>query len=43
MSLLVQMNNLTDTEFVRYRQVESNVIEQSKYGRTVLVGLNYKL
>jgi iron complex outermembrane receptor protein len=42
-SLLVQMNNLTDAEFVRYRRVESDVIEQNRYGRTVLVGVNYKL
>jgi iron complex outermembrane receptor protein len=42
-SLLLQMNNLTDTEFVRYRKLETNVIEQTKYGRTVLLGLNYKM
>jgi len=42
-SLLVQVNNLTDAEFVRYRKVETNIIEQTKYGRTVLVGLNYKM
>lgn len=41
-SLLVQANNLTNAEFVRYRKVESNTIEQTKYGRTLLVGLNYK-
>ncbi|MFP5392597.1 MAG: hypothetical protein ACLGI6_13805, partial [Gammaproteobacteria bacterium] len=41
-SLLVQMNNLTNAEVVRYRKVESNIIEHSKYGRTVLAGVNYK-
>lgn len=42
-SLLLQMNNLTNAEFVRYRKVESNIIEQTKYGRTILLGLNYRM
>jgi iron complex outermembrane receptor protein len=41
-SLLVQANNLTNAEFVRYRKVETNTIEQTKYGRTLLIGVNYK-
>jgi iron complex outermembrane receptor protein len=42
-SLLVQMNNLTNARFVRYRKTQDNVIEDTKYGRTVLFGVNYKM
>jgi iron complex outermembrane receptor protein len=42
-SLLVQMNNLTNAKFVRYRKTEDNIIEETKYGRTVLFGVNYKM
>ena len=42
-SLLLQMNNLTNAEFVRYRKVETNIVEQTRYGRTVLLGLNYRM
>lgn len=42
-SLLLQMNNLTDTEFVRYRKVETNIVEQTRYGRTLLLGVNYRM
>jgi iron complex outermembrane receptor protein len=42
-SLLAQMNNLTNSKFVRYRKAEDNIIEETKYGRTVLFGVNYKM
>ncbi|MES2150620.1 MAG: TonB-dependent receptor [Pseudomonadota bacterium] len=42
-SLLLQVNNLTDAKYVRYNRVETNVVEEAKYGKTVLLGLNYKL
>jgi iron complex outermembrane receptor protein len=42
-SLLVQMNNLTNAKFVRYRKTQDNIIEETQYGRTVLFGVNYKM
>jgi iron complex outermembrane receptor protein len=43
LSFLAQMNNLNNAEFIRYRKTRDNVIENTKYGRTVLFGLNYKI
>jgi iron complex outermembrane receptor protein len=43
LSFLLEMNNVNDAHFIRYRKVKSNVIEDTRYGRTVLFGLNYKL
>ena len=43
LSVLLQINNLTDTPFVRYKDVPSNEIERVKYGKTYLFGLNYKM
>lgn len=43
LSVLFQANNVTDTPYVRYRDVPSNEIERKKFGRTYLFGLNYKL
>jgi iron complex outermembrane recepter protein len=43
LSLLFQVNNLNNAEFVRYRDTPSNEIERVKYGRTYLLGLNYRL
>ena len=43
LSFLVQMNNLNNAEFIRYRKTRDNVIENTKYGRTMLFGLNYKM
>ena len=42
LSILLQGNNLTNAEFVRYKDVPTNIIERSQYGRTYLLGLNYK-
>jgi iron complex outermembrane receptor protein len=41
-SLLVEMNNVNNQEYKEYRKVRSNVIVDTKYGRTLLYGLNYK-
>lgn len=43
LSFLLQLNNLTDAPFVRYRKTPDNVIESVKYGKTMLFGLSYKL
>ena len=43
LSFLLEMNNVNDAHFKRYRKTKDNVIEDTRYGRTVLFGLNYKL
>lgn len=43
LSLLLEMNNLNDAHYIRYRKTKDNVIEDTRFGRTVLFGLNYKL
>ena len=43
LSVLFQANNLGNAEFKRYKEVPSNVIETVKYGKTYLMGINYKL
>jgi iron complex outermembrane recepter protein len=43
LSLLVQMNNVKSAHFTRYRKTRDNVIEDRPLGRTVLIGLNYKM
>jgi iron complex outermembrane receptor protein len=43
LSLLVQMNNVKSAHFTRYRKTKDNVIEDRPLGRTVLIGLNYKM
>jgi iron complex outermembrane receptor protein len=43
LSLLLEMNNVNDAHYIRYRKVKSNVIEDTRFGRTVLFGLNYKM
>lgn len=42
LSFLFQANNLGNAEFVRYKDVPSNVIEKTTYGKTYLFGMNYK-
>jgi iron complex outermembrane recepter protein len=42
LSFLFQANNLTNAEFKRYRDTPNNVIERVKYGKTYLMGLNYR-
>lgn len=46
LSLLLQVNNLGNTPFIRYKQHpdgSKEEIENTKYGKTILFGLNYKL
>lgn len=43
LSLLLQANNLTNTPYIEYRDVPSNISKQVTYGKTYLFGLNYKL
>ena len=42
LSLLAQVNNLTDAEYLRYRDKETDIVEQKKYGQNFLFGMNYK-
>ncbi len=42
LTILAQGNNMTNAEFVRYKDVPTNILERSKYGKTYLFGLNYK-
>jgi TonB-dependent receptor len=43
LSLLFQVNNLTDAPYVAYAVNESRVIDYQTYGRQFLFGINYKL
>jgi hypothetical protein len=43
LSVLFQVNNLTDTAFRSYAGTEDRPRGYSKYGRQMLLGLNYKL
>jgi len=43
LSLLVQMTNVNDAPYMRYRKTKDNVIEDKRFGRNVMVGLNYKM
>lgn len=42
LSILGQVNNLTDEEFSTYSNTEDRVIDYQAYGRTYSIGLNYK-
>jgi iron complex outermembrane receptor protein len=42
LSILAQGNNMTNAEYIRYKDVPSNFVEHSKYGKTYALGLNYK-
>jgi iron complex outermembrane receptor protein len=41
-SILLQGNNLTDEEFSTYQDSEDRVIDYQRYGRTFLLGVNYR-
>ncbi len=43
LSIIFQANNINNTHFRRYRDKPSNMIEDTEYGKTYLLGLNYKL
>jgi iron complex outermembrane receptor protein len=42
LGLLVQVNNLTDSAYETYASSKERQLEYAKYGRTLLVGANYK-
>jgi iron complex outermembrane receptor protein len=42
LSIMFQANNLSNAQFVRYKDVPTNIIEKTTYGKTYLFGLNYK-
>jgi iron complex outermembrane receptor protein len=43
LSVLVEMNNVNDAPYMRYRKTKDNVIEDKRFGRNVMIGLNYKM
>jgi iron complex outermembrane recepter protein len=43
LSMLLQVNNLTNTAYQTYQVTTNQPVEFQKYGRTVLFGLNYKM
>lgn len=43
LSFIFQINNVTDEPFIRYANGPSDIRENTKYGKTYLFGLNYKL
>jgi len=43
LSFLLQMNNMSNSRFKRYRDKKDNVIEDRPLGRTILFGVNYKM
>jgi iron complex outermembrane receptor protein len=43
LSVLVEMNNVNNAPYMRYRKTKDNVIEDKRFGRSVMVGLNYKM
>lgn len=42
LSFLFQANNLSNAEFVRYKDVPTNVVERTTYGKTYMFGMTYK-
>ena len=42
LSVLLQGNNLTNAEFIRYNGTPDNVVQRTKFGKTYQIGLNYK-
>ncbi|GAB3459134.1 TonB-dependent receptor [Massilia terrae] len=42
-SLLLQVNNLTNAKYQEYQDRPDNITSSTKYGKTVLFGVNYKL
>jgi len=42
LSVIYQISNLGNAEFKRYKETPANIIETIKYGKTQLIGVNYK-
>lgn len=43
LGVLLQAYNVTDSKYETYQQTKEQVVEYQKYGRTFLLGVNYKL
>ncbi len=43
LSILFQVNNLTDAPYIAYQRVEAQQIDYQQYGRQFLLGVNYKI
>jgi TonB-dependent receptor len=43
LSLLLQVNNVTNAPYIAYTTSEARVLDHQEYGRQFLLGLNYKL
>lgn len=43
LGILLQVNNLNNSAYQTYQKTPNQPVEYQKYGRTVLLGLNYKL
>lgn len=43
LSVLFQVNNLTNEPYVAYQEVESRLVDFQEYGRQYLIGINYRL
>ena len=43
LGIQLQIYNLTDSAYQTYQVKKSQIVEYQKYGRTVLLGINYKL
>jgi iron complex outermembrane receptor protein len=41
-SFVLEMSNANDAPYKEYRKTKDNVIQDTRYGRTVLYGMNYK-
>lgn len=42
LGVMLQVYNLTDSEYLTYRETKAQIEEYQKYGRTFLAGVNYK-
>ncbi|WP_181373155.1 TonB-dependent receptor [Massilia glaciei] len=43
LSFSLSVNNLRNAHFIRYRKTKDNVIQDDKYGKQILLGVNYKM
>ena len=42
LSFMLQVYNLTNEEYRTYQQIKDRLVEYQKYGKTYLIGANYK-
>jgi iron complex outermembrane receptor protein len=43
LSITAQAYNIGNTPFIRYKDVPTNIVENTRYGATYMLGLNYKM